>query len=139
MSRNTINDLYGQRATLSSALAQENAEKSNLNGKLGRLKKASKSLHSNVSEIEVSHNRIGNLTIDEGRWRGMEKNKFEQEHQRLGDSTKEYMSKAIDARNQVDEEVNRCEANLLSVESNISRYQGMLANVNYQIAVRGNS
>jgi len=138
MSRFTLNDLYGQRTTLSTALMQERVNQTNLNGKLSRLKTASNSLHSNVSEIELTFNKVVNLTIDEGRWRGMEKNKFEQELQGLEDSTKEFMSKTINARDQVDEEIGRCEANLVSVESNISHYQGLLANVNYQIAVRRN-
>src|SRR5690625_4284674 len=73
MSRFTLDDYYGQRRTLTTAISQQETKKTELEGKIRRLEKASSSLQTQIEAIEESYKKIADLTIDEGRWRGAEK------------------------------------------------------------------
>ncbi len=139
MSRFTLDDYYGQRRTLTIAISEQEAKRTELEGKIRRLEKASNSLQNYIEVIEDSHKKITDLTIDEGRWHGTEKNKFDNSHQSLKSGTKNFLSQTEDARTRVEEELSRCQANLESVESTISHFRSSLANVNSQIEARRNS
>lgn len=139
MSRFTLDDYYGQRRTLTTAISQQETKKTELEGKIRRLEKASSSLQTQIEAIEESYKKIADLTIDEGRWRGAEKNKFDNSHQALESSTKEFFNQTKDARNRVEEELSRCQGDLNTVEATISNFRSLLANVNSQIETRRNS
>lgn len=138
LSRFTLNDLYGQRANLSTAISNKEAEVAELEGKIRRLERAANSLERYITTIEDSHLKLTNLTIDPSSWQGTEKKKFDDAHQQLQTNSKGLLIQTESAHSQVLEEISRCEAQFTSAEATISHFRNLLADVNAQINARRN-
>lgn len=139
MSRSTLDNLYSQRTNLSNVIQEQTGMKIDLESKIAKLEAASRNLMSNIGGIEESYNTITNLHVDESMWKGTEKNKFEQQKSSFQDHINVFLTKTVDARDRIEEEKNRCETNLVDVESRISHYKGILSDVNTDIERRRNN
>lgn len=138
MSRFTLDDLYGQRITLVNAISDQQAKKDDLVAKVQRLQKASDYLGSNINLIEASHQRVVNVTIDQSRWRGTEKDKFDSQKNAYETSIKSFATDTKRARDQIDAKKSELETNIASIDSTISHFKATLTNVNNQIDARRN-
>lgn len=132
----TYSDLIGQRGTLTTAIAEQNEIASGLREKISRLEKAISSMGNYITNIEDVKGKFDELTIDENRWKGTEKNKFDEQFQSLKDNTDKYLETTRDGKTTMEEELERLEAELARVEATIARFETSLSNVNAQISAR---
>lgn len=135
VSRFTYDNLLEQKRQLNIAISNQEEKITIFESRIERLQEAVDTLDTNLTPIEQTHKNL-DLTIEEDRWQGKEKNNFEKKTQQLRDHVKQYLGKTEDAQEQIKEEITRCETRITGLEEGLSGFNSSLDNVNIQLEER---
>src|SRR5690625_6439440 len=103
----SLGQLRSRKTTVLTAMGDSRDKISNVEEKIRRLEEASSELATNISELETIKGSIDGLTIDDGRWKGQQEDKFEDKYNEYKNSVKNYRSKTEDAKEAMDDEIGR--------------------------------
>lgn len=126
--------LYNQRATAQSDIANKKNEISRLEDKISRLQKASTELATIISQLGPIKSSIKSLAIDVGRWKGKEEKNFEEAYSEYEVSVKDYISKTEDAKEVIDNDIQRYEADKASCTTGLNNLQSSLDSLETMIS-----
>lgn len=129
----SLNRLYNQKNTITSNIASTKNVISSLEDKISRLERASSDLDVSISNVKNIQGSISRLTIDTGRWKGEEENKFEEAYSDYVQSVKEYVSKAEDAKDAIDVDKSRYLSQKVGFLSQLSHLENSLRSIDRQI------
>lgn len=129
----SLNRLYNQKNTITSNIASTKNVISSLEDKISRLERASSDLDVSISNVKNIQGSISRLTIDTGRWKGEEENKFEEAYSDYVQSVKEYVSKAEDAKDAIDADKSRYLSQKVGFLSQLSHLENSLRSIDRQI------
>ncbi|GAE32063.1 YwqH-like family protein [Alkalihalobacillus hemicellulosilyticus] len=102
--------------------------------KLIRLRQALNELSSTLSDLDSVRYSINSLSIDLKSWRGKKEDDFEQKYNRYKDNTKAYVFKVDDAKEAINDDIRRYEAEKASYQSSISSLEHTIRFLDNQIA-----
>lgn len=129
----SLNRLYNQKNTITSNIASTKNVISSLEDKISRLERASSDLDVSISNVKSIQGSISRLTIDTGRWKGEEENKFEEAYGDYVQSVKEYVSKVEDAKDAIDADKSRYLSQKVGFLSQLSHLENSLRSIDRQI------
>lgn len=129
----SLRQLYDQKRTVLTGMENSQNMISDLENKISRLQKASGNLATSVSELEIIKNSVSRLTIDIGRWKGKEKSNFEEEFDNYKESVEAYVSRTEDAKDTMDQDIRRYEADKAAYTTGLSNLENTLAALDRQI------
>lgn len=102
--------------------------------KISRLQQASSLLSTSISEVESIKSSINGLQIDNTRWKGKKESKFNETYSEYEVSVKDYLSKSNDAKETIDTDIKRYEAELTTYSSNLNYLTNSLDSLESQIS-----
>src|SRR5690625_5242837 len=106
----SISQLNDQKLTVLRGIADTKNNISNVEDKITRLQQASSNLAKSISELETLKRSIDSLIIDTGKWKGEEKDKFEENYSSYKESVKKFVASTEDAKDAIDQDIKRYEA-----------------------------
>lgn len=131
----SLSQLRSQKMTVLGGMANTENRISSLEEKISRLRKASGKLGTSVSDLESIKGSITGLTINTGRWKGKEENEFEQHYSSYKESVKQYVSGAGNARDAMDQDIKRYEADKATSITGLNNLENTLNSLDGQIRV----
>ncbi|MBT2598934.1 MULTISPECIES: DUF5082 family protein [unclassified Oceanobacillus] len=130
----SIGYLYNQKNTLLNGISDSRNMISSTEDKLSRLQQASSLLSTSISEVESIKSSINGLQIDNTRWKGKKESKFNETYSEYEVSVKDYLSKSNDAKETIDTDIKRYEAELTTYSSNLNYLTNSLDSLESQIS-----
>ena len=130
----SLGQLRSRKTTVLTAMGDSRDKISNVEEKIRRLEEASSELATNISELETIKGSIDGLTIDDGRWKGQQEDKFEDNYNEYKDSVKDYISKTEDAKEAMDDDIKRYEADKATYTTGLTNLQHNLDTLEKQIS-----
>ncbi|MFD1361467.1 YwqH-like family protein [Lentibacillus salinarum] len=130
----TLSQLQSQKSTVLRGIANSESKISGLEDKISRLQQASSQLATSISELETIKGSIDGLTIDAGRWKGKEENSFEENYSSYKDSVKRFVSKTEGAKDTIDQDIKRYEADKAAYSTGLSNLEDTLNSLETQIS-----
>ncbi|MFC0015757.1 MULTISPECIES: DUF5082 family protein [Allobacillus] len=129
----SIRQLNAQKVTVLRGIADKKNSISSLEEKISRLQTAATRLTASISALESTQQAIENLTVDLGRWRGEEKSEFEENYSDYQESTRAYLSKTENAKDAIDQDIKRYEAQMATSTTSLMNLESSLASIEWQI------
>ena len=115
-------------------------DKSNMQGRLNsinteisRLEEASLELATQVASLTTANGHVRNLTVNEGKWKGIKKDKFITQYDTYKSNIGDLISKTKERKDQLDDEIKQAQATRKSYIANISGYSSQITSLNDQI------
>lgn len=133
MSSDKVNNLIRQKSNITNQIGNVESQISALNTKIQRLQTASNELTIEISSLIGHKNNLRNITVDEGKWKGTKKNKFDEKFETLKDSVNTYISKVENRKEQVEEEIARAQSSKGYYESSLSNLSSQINILNTKI------
>ncbi|QKY69801.1 DUF5082 family protein [Lentibacillus sp. CBA3610] len=130
----SLRQLRDQKVTVLGGMAHTENKISSLEDKISRLRQASSQLATNISELETIKGSITGLTIDAGRWKGEEESEFEEHYSSYEESVKSYVSKTEDAKDAMDQDIKRYEADKATYTTGLNNLENTLDSLERQIS-----
>ncbi|GLO65758.1 YwqH-like family protein [Oceanobacillus kimchii] len=130
----SIGYLYNQKDTLLNGISDSRNMISSTEDKISRLQQASSLLSTSISEVESIKSSINGLQIDNTRWKGKKESKFNETYSEYEVSVKDYLSKSNDAKETIDTDIKRYEAELTTYSSNLNYLTNSLDSLESQIS-----
>ncbi|OEH54446.1 hypothetical protein AQ616_11855 [Oceanobacillus sp. E9] len=130
----SIGYLYNQKNTLLNGISDSRNMISSTEDKISRLQQASSLLSTSISEVESIKSSINGLQIDNTRWKGKKESKFNETYSEYEVSVKDYLSKSNDAKETIDTDIKRYEAELTTYSSNLNYLTNSLDSLESQIS-----
>lgn len=130
----SLSQLRSRKTTVLTAMGDSRDKISNVEEKIRRLEEASSELAKNISELETIKGSIDGLTIDEGSWKGQKEDKFEDNYNEYKDSVKNYVSRTEDAKEAMDDDIKRYEADKATYTTGLTNLQHNLDTLEKQIS-----
>lgn len=133
MSKDKLNNLIKQKSNITNQKGNVESQISVLNTKIQRLQAASSELSNEISSLIGHNNNLINITVDEGKWMGTKKDKFDDKYDTFKDSVKAYLSTVENRKEQVDEEIARAQSSKGYYESSLSNLSSQINILNTKI------
>lgn len=130
----SIGYLYNQKNSLLNGISDSRNMISSTEDKISRLRQASSLLSTSISEVESIKSSINGLQIDNTRWKGKKESKFNDVYSEYEVSVKDYLSKSNDAKETIDTDIKRYEAELTTYSSNLNYLANSLDSLERQIS-----
>lgn len=130
----SLSQLRSQKRTVLQGMNNSREQISILEDKITRLQRASNTLSSNISELNSFKSSIESLTIENSKWKGREKEKFEGNYDTYKGSVKAYVNKVENAKETIDEDIGRYSTTQANYVNGLNSLQNTLSSLNYQIS-----
>ncbi|WP_163581071.1 YwqH-like family protein [Gracilibacillus saliphilus] len=131
----SLSQLRAQRSNVVQGISNAKTNISALEDKITRLQRASSTLSSNITELGSIKSSITSLNIENSRWQGQEKDKFDDRYETYKSSVKNYITKVKEAKETIDEDISRYESTKANYISGLGNLQNTLSSLDYQISV----
>ncbi|SHM54945.1 YwqH-like family protein [Gracilibacillus kekensis] len=131
----SLSQLRAQKRTVLQGMNNSREQISILEDKITRLQRASNTLSSNLSELNSVKSSIESLTIENSKWKGRGKEKFDDFYITYKGSVKGYLNKVKDAKETIDEDISRYSTTQDNYVNGLNNLQNTLSSLNYQISV----
>jgi uncharacterized protein YukE len=131
----SLSQLRAQRSNVVQGISNAKTNISALEDKITRLQRASSTLSSNITELGSIKSSITSLNIENSRWQGKEKDKFDDRYETYKSSVKNYITKVKEAKETIDEDISRYESTKANYISGLGNLQNTLSSLDYQISV----
>ncbi|AUJ26912.1 MULTISPECIES: YwqH-like family protein [Virgibacillus] len=128
--------LREQRRTVLLGMNNARNEISVLQDKVSRLQEASNTLETNITHLRTTKKSIDQLEKDGRRWRGNNKDTYDNKYSLYRDSIQQYLSKSMDAKETIDSDIRRYEANQASYAAGLNNLQSSLHSLESQIRAK---
>jgi len=129
----SLSQLYSQRTTVMRGISDSRSMISSLGDKVSRLRQASNQLSTSISELESIKSSVEGLTVDTGRWKGKEKDEFEETYSSYQESVKNFVSNTENAKDTIDQDIKRYEADKAAYTTGLNNLENTLNSLEWQI------
>ncbi|MEI3597590.1 MULTISPECIES: YwqH-like family protein [unclassified Oceanobacillus] len=133
----SISQLNDQKLTVLRGIADTKNNISNVEDKITRLQQASSNLAKSISELETLKRSIDSLIIDTGKWKGEEKDKFEENYSSYKESVKKFVASTEDAKDAIDQDIKRYEAEKATWATGLNNLENELDSIDWKISQAG--
>ncbi|WP_366249415.1 DUF5082 family protein [Terribacillus aidingensis] len=113
MSKN-LSILQSRKRSLLNGISDARSQAQSWGDKITRLQQASNSLQSDITALEADKGKIDTYEIDVRRWKGKEETRFFDAYAEYKDQVQLFVKKTKQAKETIDDEIVRCEANRAS-------------------------
>ena len=133
----SVSQLNDQKLTVLRGIADTKNNISNVEDKITRLQQASSNLAKSISELETLKRSIDSLIIDTGKWKGEEKDKFEENYSSYKESVKKFVASTEDAKDAIDQDIKRYEAEKATWATGLNNLENELDSIDWKISQAG--
>lgn len=130
----SLSYLRWRKSSVQSQIQSNRTLISDAEDKISRLRQALNEISTSLSDLQSIKSSINSLTIDLNSWRGKTEDEFDKIYSRYKDSVKTYISKVDDAKEAINDDIRRYEAEKSSYQSSITSLQHSLNSLNWQIS-----
>lgn len=130
----SVSQLNDQKLTVLRGIADTKNNISNVEDKITRLQQASSNLAKSISELETLKRSIDSLIIDTGKWKGEEKDKFEENYSSYKESVKKFVASTEDAKDAIDQDIKRYEAEKATWATGLNNLENELDSIDWKIS-----
>jgi len=125
--------LRSRKQTVLAGMDNARKQISTVEDKIERLRETANELSRKIGELETAKSSIDGLTIDESSWKGKNKQTFEGNYSDYQHAVKQYISKAKDAKEEMEEEITRYETSKANYMTGLNNLENTLTSLEYQI------
>src|SRR5690625_2280323 len=129
----SLSQLQSRKSTVLRNMADSRNMISGLEDKVSRLQQASTQLATSISELESIKSSVEGLTVDTGRWKGKEKDEFEETYSSYQESVKNFVSNTENAKDTIDQDIKRYEADKAAYTTGLNNLENTLNSLEWQI------
>lgn len=134
----TDDNLLAQKGHLSTAIGEDESALKALESDIEKLEKAIKAMNQHTEILEESRGEITDIEIDEGQWKGKEKDKYEEEKSAYTDEVKTVIDKTTQIRESLESTLSEHETRAETIEGRIANLERVLVGVEGEINNRKN-
>ncbi|BAC13273.1 hypothetical protein [Oceanobacillus iheyensis HTE831] len=130
----SLSQLYGQKRTVLSAMADTKNNISALEDKITRLRIASSQMDATNSNLYNLNNSIQGILVNNSNWNGKEENNYNEAYSNYKDSTRHFVTKSEEVKINMDEDIQRYELEKTSLTTGLNNLETSLGNLEWQIS-----
>lgn len=129
----SLSQLYGQKRTVLSAMADTKNNISTLEDKITRLRIASSQMEATNSNLNNLNSSIQGIIVDNSKWNGKEENNYNEAYSNYKESTKYFVTKSEEVKINMEEDIQRYELEKTNLTTGLNNLETSLGNLEWQI------